>query len=169
MIGPGDALGAAGRASRRLSAQRGTSGRAQRPLQHRKPSACGDRKVPDSRRDASGGTAMLLDRRRGIADDDRQCQESEKDLDRSRVAAGNDGAEGALPASTDVDGLNRFYLSVFQRLAIRPQDGATPVELRGLAAGPWLLGRARVGMLNRNGAGLGRFPTDMTLGASEKR
>jgi hypothetical protein len=25
-------------------------------------------------------------------------------------------AEGALPASTDIDGLSRFYLSVFQRM-----------------------------------------------------
>ena len=43
-------------------------------------------------------------------------------------------AKGELPASTDVDGLSRFYLSVFQGMAIQARDGATPAELRGVAA-----------------------------------
>ena len=43
-------------------------------------------------------------------------------------------ATGELPASTDVDGLSRFYLSVFQGMAIQARDGATQAELRGVAA-----------------------------------
>jgi AcrR family transcriptional regulator len=42
-------------------------------------------------------------------------------------------AKGELPASTDVDGLSRFYLSVFQGMAIQARDGATQAELRGVA------------------------------------
>jgi AcrR family transcriptional regulator len=41
-------------------------------------------------------------------------------------------AEGELPASTDIDGLSRFYLSVFQGMAVQAQDGATQAELRGV-------------------------------------
>ena len=43
-------------------------------------------------------------------------------------------AKGELPASTDVDGLSRFYLSVFQGMAIQARDGATQAELRAVAA-----------------------------------
>jgi AcrR family transcriptional regulator len=42
-------------------------------------------------------------------------------------------ANGELPAATDVDALSRFYLSVFQGMAIQAKDGATPAELRGAA------------------------------------
>lgn len=38
---------------------------------------------------------------------------------------------GELPASTDTEALSRFYLSVFQGMAIQAKDGATPAELRG--------------------------------------
>jgi AcrR family transcriptional regulator len=43
-------------------------------------------------------------------------------------------AEGELPASTDTDGLSRFYLGVFQGMAVQAQDGASRAELRGVAA-----------------------------------
>jgi AcrR family transcriptional regulator len=43
-------------------------------------------------------------------------------------------SEGELPPSTDLDGLSRFYLGVFQGMAIQARDGATAAELRGLAA-----------------------------------
>jgi AcrR family transcriptional regulator len=43
-------------------------------------------------------------------------------------------AKGELPASTDIDGLSRFYMGVFQGMAIQAKDGATPAELRGAAA-----------------------------------
>jgi AcrR family transcriptional regulator len=43
-------------------------------------------------------------------------------------------AKGELPASTDIDGLSRFYLSVFQGMAVQAKDGATSTELRAVAA-----------------------------------
>ena len=43
-------------------------------------------------------------------------------------------AEGELPASTDIDRLSRFYLSVFQGMAIQARDGASAAELKGVAA-----------------------------------
>ena len=43
-------------------------------------------------------------------------------------------AKGELPASTDIDGLSRFYLSVFQGMAVQAKDGATSPELRAVAA-----------------------------------
>jgi AcrR family transcriptional regulator len=43
-------------------------------------------------------------------------------------------AEGELAASTDIDGLSRFYLGVFQGMAIQARDGATQAELRSIAA-----------------------------------
>ena len=51
---------------------------------------------------------------------------------RSRLE--NAVAKGELPASTDIDGLSRFYLSVFQGMAIQARDGATQAELRAVAA-----------------------------------
>jgi len=42
-------------------------------------------------------------------------------------------AQGELPGATDVDALSRFYLGVFQGLAIQAKDGATAAELRGAA------------------------------------
>jgi AcrR family transcriptional regulator len=43
-------------------------------------------------------------------------------------------AKGELPASTDLDRLSRFYLGVYQGMAIQARDGATSAELRGIAA-----------------------------------
>jgi AcrR family transcriptional regulator len=43
-------------------------------------------------------------------------------------------AKGELAASTDIDGLSRFYLSVFQGMAIQARDGATRAQLRAVAA-----------------------------------
>jgi AcrR family transcriptional regulator len=42
--------------------------------------------------------------------------------------------KGELPASTHIDGLSRFYLSVFEGMAIQARDGATQAELRAVAA-----------------------------------
>jgi AcrR family transcriptional regulator len=42
-------------------------------------------------------------------------------------------AQEELPASTDIDRLSRFYLGIFQGMAIQARDGATPAELRGVA------------------------------------
>jgi AcrR family transcriptional regulator len=41
-------------------------------------------------------------------------------------------AEGELAASADIDGLSRFYLGVFQGMAIQARDGAAKAELRGV-------------------------------------
>jgi AcrR family transcriptional regulator len=49
---------------------------------------------------------------------------------RSRLEAAV--AEGELPPSTDIERLSRFYLSVFQGMAIQARDGATAAELKGL-------------------------------------
>jgi AcrR family transcriptional regulator len=43
-------------------------------------------------------------------------------------------AKGELTASTDIDGLSRFYLSVFQGMAIQARDGASQAELKAVAA-----------------------------------
>ena len=51
---------------------------------------------------------------------------------RSRLETGV--ADGELPPSTDIDGLSRFYLGVFQGMAVQARDGASPKQLRGLAA-----------------------------------
>jgi AcrR family transcriptional regulator len=42
-------------------------------------------------------------------------------------------AKGELPASTDIEGLSRFYLSVFQGMAIQARDSTTQAELRAVA------------------------------------
>ena len=46
--------------------------------------------------------------------------------------------EGELPAATNVDRLSRFYLSVFQGMALQARDGATSEELKGVAASAML-------------------------------
>jgi AcrR family transcriptional regulator len=40
---------------------------------------------------------------------------------------------GELPSTTDVDRLSRFYLGVYQGIAIQARDGATSAELKGIA------------------------------------
>jgi AcrR family transcriptional regulator len=42
-------------------------------------------------------------------------------------------AAGELPSTTDVDRLSRFYLGVYQGIAIQARDGATAAELKGVA------------------------------------
>jgi AcrR family transcriptional regulator len=51
---------------------------------------------------------------------------------RSRLEAGV--ANGELPASTDIDSLSRFYLGVYQGMAVQARDGASAGDLRGLVA-----------------------------------
>lgn len=55
-------------------------------------------------------------------------------LENLRRRLGNAVAAGELPGSVDVDGLSRFYLGVFQGMAVQARDGATPAELRAVAA-----------------------------------
>jgi AcrR family transcriptional regulator len=51
---------------------------------------------------------------------------------RSRLQAGV--ANGELPTTTDIDALSRFYLSVYQGMAVQARDGAATAELRGVVA-----------------------------------
>jgi AcrR family transcriptional regulator len=51
---------------------------------------------------------------------------------RSRLEAGV--ADGELPTTTDIEGLSRFYLSVYQGMAVQARDGAGAPELRGIVA-----------------------------------
>jgi AcrR family transcriptional regulator len=51
---------------------------------------------------------------------------------RSRLEAGV--ANGELPATTDIEGLSRFYFSVYQGMAVQARDGAGAPELRGVVA-----------------------------------
>ena len=53
------------------------------------------------------------------------------DMLKARLAAGT--AAGELPRSTDVDRLSRFYLAVFQGIALQARDGASTGELTGVA------------------------------------
>ena len=46
--------------------------------------------------------------------------------------------EGELPATTDIERLSRFYLSVFQGMALQARDGASAAELKGVAAAAML-------------------------------
>ena len=41
-------------------------------------------------------------------------------------------ANGELPPTTDIEGLSRFYLSVYQGMAVQARDGAGARELRGV-------------------------------------
>jgi AcrR family transcriptional regulator len=51
---------------------------------------------------------------------------------RSRLEAGV--ANGELPTTTDIEGLSRFYFSVYQGMAVQARDGAGAPELKGVVA-----------------------------------
>ncbi len=53
-------------------------------------------------------------------------------LDMFRVRLTHAVTAGELPASTDVERLSRFYLSVYQGIAIQARDGAPAAELAGI-------------------------------------
>jgi AcrR family transcriptional regulator len=50
---------------------------------------------------------------------------------RSRLSVA--ATDGELPPSTDIDRLSRFYLGIYQGMAIQAKDGATQSDLRGIA------------------------------------
>jgi AcrR family transcriptional regulator len=54
-------------------------------------------------------------------------------LDMLRARLNEALVAGQLPCGTDVDRLSRFYLGVFQGIAIQARDGATSAELQGVA------------------------------------
>jgi AcrR family transcriptional regulator len=51
---------------------------------------------------------------------------------RSRLEAGV--ANGELPTTTDIEGLSRFYFSVYQGMAVQARDGAGAPELKGVVS-----------------------------------
>jgi AcrR family transcriptional regulator len=68
----------------------------------------------------------------GIAEVVRKIRLEMLGMLRSRLEAGV--ANGELPPSTDIEGLSRFYLSVYQGMAVQARDGAGAAELRGVVA-----------------------------------
>ncbi|HEY1887328.1 MAG TPA: TetR/AcrR family transcriptional regulator [Roseiarcus sp.] len=67
----------------------------------------------------------------GIADVVRKIRVEMLGMLRSRLEAGV--ANGELPATTDIEGLSRFYLSIYQGMAVQARDGAAPAELKAIA------------------------------------
>lgn len=68
----------------------------------------------------------------GIADVVRKLRVEMLGMLRSRLEAG--AANGELPPTADIEALSRFYLSVYQGMAVQARDGAGAADLRGLAA-----------------------------------
>src|SRR6202453_2545780 len=68
----------------------------------------------------------------GIAEVVRKIRVEMLGLLRSRLEAGI--ANGELPPTTDIDALSRFYLSVYQGMAVQARDGAGAPELKGVVA-----------------------------------
>jgi AcrR family transcriptional regulator len=68
----------------------------------------------------------------GIAGVVRKIRVEMLGLLRSRLEAGI--ANGELPPTTDIEGLSRFYLSVYQGMAVQARDGAGAPELKGVVA-----------------------------------
>ena len=68
----------------------------------------------------------------GIAEVVRKIRLEMLERMRSRLEAGV--AAGELPPTTDIEALSRFYLGVFQGMAVQARDGAATAELRGLVA-----------------------------------
>jgi AcrR family transcriptional regulator len=68
----------------------------------------------------------------GIAEVVRKIRVEMLGLLRLRLEAGI--ANGELPPTTDTEGLSRFYLSVYQGMAVQARDGAGAPELKGVVA-----------------------------------
>jgi AcrR family transcriptional regulator len=68
----------------------------------------------------------------GIADVVRKIRVEMLGMLRSRLEAGV--ANGELPTTTDIEALSRFYLTVYQGMAVQARDGAATAELRGVVA-----------------------------------
>jgi AcrR family transcriptional regulator len=68
----------------------------------------------------------------GIAEVVRKIRVEMLGMLRSRLEAGV--ANGELPTTTDIEALSRFYLTVYQGMAVQARDGAATAELRGVVA-----------------------------------
>ena len=104
--------------------------------ERREPSARGTDSLPESKAGPAGCMAMLAavsdEWPARIAEAVRNIRVEMLGMLRSRLEAGV--ANGELPTTTDIEALSRFYLGVFQGMAIQARDGAAAAELRGLAA-----------------------------------
>ena len=69
----------------------------------------------------------------GIAEVVRKIRVEMLGMLRSRLEIGV--ASGELPTTTDIEAMSRFYLSVYQGMAVQARDGAGAAELRGVGAG----------------------------------
>ncbi|MEI9915145.1 MAG: TetR/AcrR family transcriptional regulator [Methylovirgula sp.] len=90
---------------------------------------------PESKTTPAGCMAMLGavsdEWPASIAEDVRNARLESLRMFRSRLE--DAVAEGELPASADIDRLSRFFLGIFQGMAIQARDGATRAELKGIA------------------------------------
>ncbi|HEY5203879.1 MAG TPA: TetR/AcrR family transcriptional regulator [Roseiarcus sp.] len=68
----------------------------------------------------------------GIADVVRKIRIDMLGMLRARLESGV--ANGELPTTTDIEALSRFYLSVYQGMAVQARDGAAAAELTGVVA-----------------------------------
>jgi AcrR family transcriptional regulator len=68
----------------------------------------------------------------GIAEVVRKIRVEMLGMLRSRLETGV--ASGELPTTTDIEALSRFYLSVYQGMAVQARDGAGAPELKGVVA-----------------------------------
>ena len=92
--------------------------------------------LPKSRTTPSGCMVMLA----AISDEwpapitraARKLRQETLEMLRSRLKAARD--DGELPASTDIEALSRFYLGVFEGMAVQARDGATRKNLQDIAA-----------------------------------
>jgi AcrR family transcriptional regulator len=69
----------------------------------------------------------------GIAEAVRKIRIDMLGMLRSRLKAG--AANGELPPTTDIEALSRFYLGVYQGMAVQARDGAASAELKAIARG----------------------------------
>src|ERR1700685_4639158 len=69
----------------------------------------------------------------GIAEVVRKIRVEMLGMLRSRLEAGV--ANGELPTTTDIEALSRFYLTVYQGMAVQARDGAATAGLRGVGGG----------------------------------
>ena len=68
----------------------------------------------------------------GIGDVVRKIRIDMLGMLRARLESGV--ANGELPTTTDIEALSRFYLSVYQGMAVQARDGAAAAELTGVVA-----------------------------------
>ena len=92
--------------------------------------------LPESRATPGGCMAALAavcdEWPAGIAEVVRKIRADMLGMLRSRLEAGV--ATGELPATTDIEGLSRFYFSVYQGMAVLARDGAGAPNLKGVVA-----------------------------------